>query len=243
MTRSDDIELLAGEYVLGTLEAAERSVVEERRRVDRALDDAIVDWETRLSPLTEHYAEVAPPPHVLARIQAALARRGERLGDRHGDPRARVTRLERGLARWRAAAGVGYLLAACLAGVVAFQSLGQVQDDRRFVAVFQSNDEQPAFLLTINLKTRELLVRPVTAVPQQGKTYQLWIASRELGGKPKSLGLLDTPVRPTRKQLLQYDAELLEKATFGISLEPEGGSPTGVPTGPALHGKLIPTAL
>jgi anti-sigma-K factor RskA len=34
---------------------------------------------------------------------------------------------------------------------------------------------------------------------------------------------------------------VVQTATFGVSLEPAGGSPTGRPTGPALHAKLIPS--
>lgn len=249
MTRDDDIDLLAGEYVLGTLAAAERADVELRRAREPHLDAAIRDWEERLAPLVEGVAEVAPPAGTLARIEAVLDRR-QATGAPAPAPApvlvasaAEASRLKREATRWKAAAGFGYLIAACLAGFVVFREVYPPEPEGRFVAVFQSNDEQPAFILTIDLKTRELLVRPVTAEPKSGKTYQLWIAAKELGDKPKSLGLLDDPVGPTRKRLTDYDPRLLETATFGISLEPPGGSPTGVPTGPAIHGKLLPTAL
>jgi anti-sigma-K factor RskA len=46
----------------------------------------------------------------------------------------------------------------------------------------------------------------------------------------------------TRPQLASYDALTINTATYAISLEPEGGSPTGAPTGPVLYtGKLIQT--
>jgi anti-sigma-K factor RskA len=94
--------------------------------------------------------------------------------------------------------------------------------------------------MSIDLSTRELTVRPITAQSQPGRTYQLWIASDQLGPAPRSLGLLDQPGEPTSKTLTEFDRDLLQKATFGISLEPEGGSPTGRPTSPALHGTLYP---
>jgi len=94
--------------------------------------------------------------------------------------------------------------------------------------------------MTIDLKSRQIVVRPVTAKSAPGKTYQLWIASDRLGDKPRSLGLLDDPSQPTRKTL-PYEPDLLQEATFGISIEPEGGSPTGTPSGQPIHGRLIPT--
>ena len=44
MTALDDIEVLAGEFVLGTLDLAERTAVAARRQREPALDAAIRDW-------------------------------------------------------------------------------------------------------------------------------------------------------------------------------------------------------
>jgi anti-sigma-K factor RskA len=54
------------------------------------------------------------------------------------------------------------------------------------------------------------------------------------GSKPVSLGVID-PLRPTivhvaRDQLQQLGAQ----TTLAVSREPQGGSPTGQPTGPVL---------
>ena len=94
--------------------------------------------------------------------------------------------------------------------------------------------------MSIDLETRAVIIRPVSATLPEGKTYQLWIASDQLGPAPKSLGLLESASAPTTRSLGEFDPALLRDATFGISLEPEGGSPTGRPTGPAIHGRLIP---
>jgi len=110
-----------------------------------------------------------------------------------------------------------------------------------FVAVFQHNDQQPAFLLTVNLNDRQLSIRPVTAEQQPDKSYQLWIKADELGPNPRSVGVLGDQFQIDREALSQYDPSLLRGATFGISVEPPGGSPTGQPTSPAIHGFLYPT--
>ena len=45
-----------------------------------------------------------------------------------------------------------------------------------------------------------------------------------------------------RPVLSGYDSDLVDQATYAVSLEPEGGSPTGAPTGPIVYtGKLIET--
>jgi anti-sigma-K factor RskA len=68
----------------------------------------------------------------------------------------------------------------------------------------------------------------------------LWIASEQLGPAPRSLGLLEEAKAPTSKSLSQFEPALLAKATFGVSIEPPGGSPTGRPSGNPLHAKLYP---
>jgi anti-sigma-K factor RskA len=115
------------------------------------------------------------------------------------------------------------------------------QTAKTYVAVFQKDDASPAFLLTVDLDTRMLSIRAVAAQPQPGKSYQLWIASDKLGPAPQSLGLIEAKSGITQRELAKFDRALVEKATFGVSLEPAGGSPTGKPTGPAFHAKLIET--
>ena len=94
--------------------------------------------------------------------------------------------------------------------------------------------------MTIDLSTQQLSIVPVTAEAKPNKTYQLWIVANEIGPDPKSLGLLDSIEQPSEKSLNEFNAEILKTATFGISVEPEGGSPTGKPTGAAMHGTLYP---
>lgn len=241
MTDRDDIEMLAAEYALGTLEDAERAEVAARRQREADLDALIVAWEGRLSPFIEEVAPDMPRADLLAMIEARI-HQSAGIGSL-ADSGGQVVELRNRLGRWRSAALIGYAVAAGLAGFIVMREAVFPPPEQNFVAVFQKDDAQPAFLLTIDLKTRELTVRPVSADPQPGKTYQLWIASDRLAPGPQSLGLLEDIGAPTRKRLDQFDPDLLQNATFGISVEPEGGSPTGRPTSPAIHGKLYPTSL
>ena len=248
MTERDDITMLAAEYVLGTLDATERATVAQRRRREPELGAAITDWETRLSPLNDLVVQVEPPAGLLGKIEQSIRQAGAANPARDGDGRtpngdgrsAVVVELERRVVRWRRTAIAATALAASLLLAVGLRETLSPRGAENFVAVFQKDDAQPAFLMSVNLATRELTIRPVTADRQVGKAYQLWILAEPLGPVPRSLGLLEDMLVPTRKTLSDFDPALLQKATFGISIEPPGGSLTGRPSGPALHGKLLP---
>jgi len=238
MTDRDDIDMLAAEYVLGTLEPAQRQSVETRRSHEPELDRAISDWEARLSPLNAHYDAVAPSRDLFAGIRARIE--GGAQGATQQVPSiVEFAKLKRRLAAWRAGALGAAAIAASLIVVVLSGDLNSPAQNGQFVAVFHRDDTQPAFVMSVDLETREVTIRPVEATVPEGKTYQLWIVTEETGPRPKSLGLLENIANPTTKQLGGFDPAMLRNATFGISLEPEGGSPTGQPTGPAIHGRLI----
>ncbi len=110
---------------------------------------------------------------------------------------------------------------------------------KTFVAVMQKDDASPSFLVTVDLETKLLTVRPVAAERAPGKSYQLWMAHESFQG-PRSLGLVGDADLTPRATLAAFDRRVIEKATFAVSLEPEGGSPIDKPTGPVLfHAKLV----
>jgi anti-sigma-K factor RskA len=108
----------------------------------------------------------------------------------------------------------------------------------QFVAVFQKDEQSPAFLMSVDVEKRMVTVRQVAAERLADKTYQLWIAPQP-GAAPRSLGVLGNEDFTVRAALADYDPAVINNATFGISLEPLGGSPTGQPTGPVIHARLL----
>jgi anti-sigma-K factor RskA len=232
MNDREDIDGLAAEYVLGTLDASERTAVAARRQREGDLDAAIGAWERRLSPLTDAIAPLEPPAGLFSRIEARLAGAGGA---------GQIIELERRVRRWRNLAAAASAVAACLLVAIGVREVARPQVPSSYVAVFQKDDVSPAFLLSVDLATRTLSIRMVAAERQPGKSYQLWIATEQSGGVPQSLGLIEDRGDITRTVLTAYDPSVVQKATFGVSLEPAGGSPTGRPTGPALHAKLIPS--
>ena len=111
----------------------------------------------------------------------------------------------------------------------------------QYVALLQSNAGAPAFILTVDAATRNFTVRKVGAQGEVGRSYELWIVSDKLQ-RPRSLGVIGRNDFTARPVLSGYDADLVNQATYAVSIEPEGGSPTGAPTGPVVFsGKLIET--
>lgn len=109
----------------------------------------------------------------------------------------------------------------------------------RLVAVLQQEPTAPAFLLTVDPQHRTMTVRRVTASADSGRSYELWLIASD-NPKPRSLGLIGADEFTTRPLPADFDVAALRQASYAVSLEPAGGSPSGVPTGPVLFtGKMV----
>ena len=234
MTLSPDDDFAAAEFALGTLEPAGRARLAARRLREPELDAAIHVWEARLAALSEATPPIEPPvdllPAIEARIRAAAP-----------PPAADgVVALQKRVARWRAAAiGATGIAAALAIGFVAREATRAIPPTE-FVAILQKSADSPAFVASVNLDSRELTVRPLAAPPQAGKSYELWIIEPKLG-PPRSLGVIDAAAVTRGARLAPFDRAVVEDATYAVTIEPEGGSPDGKPSGaPVFVGKLVP---
>jgi len=165
MTNRDDLDILVAEFVLGTLPAQEREYVQTRRSEDPEVEALILQWEERLGRLAEETEPVQPSPALFAKIEKALDRIEST--PRKAAEASNVVALRSQLKRWRWSTAIASAAALLLMAVLVFQPQPTPQT-QSFVAVFQHNDEQPAFLLTVDLKEQRLNIRPVTAEPRPG---------------------------------------------------------------------------
>jgi anti-sigma-K factor RskA len=238
MTNGEDIDLIAAEYVLGTLPAGERAAVTLRAYSEPRLAEAIEAWGRRLGPLVEAIPLREAPATIWPEIKARI----DALEEVLLTPKqltAQIVGIKRKLSRWRAAAVTATALAASLLLFVGYREIVH-PPERTLVAVLQKDAQSPAFLVSVDLDRRLLTIRAVAAEPQRGKSYELWLVNDELK-TPRSLGIVgDKPFTVVGPQLAGYSPKVIEDATLAVSLEPEGGSPTGQPTGPVLFaGKLL----
>jgi len=174
---------------------------------------------------------------------------------------AEIIQLRQRMQRWRGANIITGMIAACLIGIVLVREYkpdalppelrpnppvrvvevlreAPAAQPAQFVAVFQKDEQSPAFLMSVDLEKRTISVRQVAAERLADKSYQLWIATQP-GAAPQSLGVLGNDDFTVKATLAAYDPSVINGATFGISLEPLGGSPTDRPTGPVIHAKLL----
>lgn len=240
MTMNEDREALAAEYVLGTLDADERARVELMLETDPPFATLVHAWEKKLGELHHTIEPVEPPAHVWRRIVERLDGPPAQSGG------ADVIDLTKRLRRWRSAAVVSGALAASLMLFVAVKETAphllpaSLRPAERFVAVLQEGNGSPGFVMTVDLKSKSFSVRKVGGEPPAGRSYQMWFVHPSFPGGPRSLGVFTDRVPDIRTTLAQYSPDIVNNATYAVSIEPLGGSPTGSPTGPVpYHGKLI----
>jgi anti-sigma-K factor RskA len=217
MSGEPDHDLLAAEYVLGSLEGDERREAERLLAVDPVFARSVAAWQQRLTPLASYAAPVPPPSDLWRRIEAAVAPAAT----------ADILPLRRRLRLWQTATAGSLAIAASLA---AFIVLRQPEQPR--VAVLSPLAGGAPVLMAAAETNGRLVVRPTASIPvPAGKDLELWaLAQGET--KPRSLGVLPASGR-------QLTAQLAPNTQLLVSLEPKGGSPTGQPTGPVLYGGWV----
>jgi anti-sigma-K factor RskA len=175
-----------------------------------------------------------------------------------------VIRLSSEARRWR---NVATLTTAIAAALVAMIAVGVYQPDLlperirlkprtqvvevktppapapsgQYVAVLQKDGGSPGFVLTVDGATKNFWIRKVGASAEPGKSFELWLISDKLP-QPRSLGVIGSGDFTARPVLASYDPELINTATYAVTVEQAGGSPDGKPhSAPVFTGKLIQT--
>ncbi len=207
-------EILAAEYVLGTLDGAEREAASARLEVDRAFASEVRFWEDRLSALADIVPPVPPPVTLLGRIEASIGGAPAPANDN----RVRF---------WRTTALGALAVAASLALFVALRP-----SHPPVFAVLSPTGAAVPVLVAFGGQGEAIALRPNATIPvAPDRDLQLW-SLPDGATRPTSLGVLPAG----GKQLppgVQPGTKLL------VSLEPKGGSPTGQPTGPVVYGGLL----
>lgn len=250
MTDSDENRQLdAAEYVIGTLSAVERKAFDAAMETDSATRDDVMFWERILGALNSVQAPVIPPSDIWERIAAALpvtadlsteAPTSNTVSTNTAAPSGvaandnLLEKLRRSRRRWRMGAIAASILAVAFGGLIANQQLSPAPglSGQEYIAVVNANGDQPSLVINVNAITGDVTVRSVGVDRPDGKSLELWYVPE--GQKAVSVGLVGEGGIDL-KDITAKAGDLL-----AISLEPQGGSPTGVATGPVIYtGKLI----
>jgi len=208
----DLVDRLAAEYVLGTLRYRARRRF-ERWLLSPQVGALVKAWEDRLAGLEPQLTPVAPSAAVWRGIENKLELR----------------KLQRRpTMRW---VGIAASLLVFVGLGVFFTRPGQPELTQR--SFLQADAQTIYWRVEVLGDNQELNLRVSTVhdLPP-GKAHELWALPD--GGAPVSLGLMPHTGDHHRVLTAAQRAALASSKQIAVSLEPEGGSPTGAPTGPVL---------
>lgn len=211
-----DDDSLAAEFALGLTPADELGPLRERLRTDAEFAAAVAAWQQRLASLADDIKPVKPPRRAHKRLNRRL----------FGAERRPLLQK---LWVWQ---GISFA-ALGLAAWISFSDLTPDQVPTAPVYATQiSNADEGLTVLAVYDPSREALVLNRTdGGARAGRVLELWAIAPDAA--PVSLGVL--PDVPNARVTLPEDlAEIAGTLTLAISDEPEGGSPTGAPTGEVL---------
>jgi anti-sigma-K factor RskA len=178
---------------------------------------------------------------------------------------AAIIRLSRRARRWRSFSGAMTAIAAVLVAMISISvyrpellpeglrpkprtRLVEVRmpapppvPSAQYVAILQGQGGSPAFILTVDGATKNFTVRKVGGNAEPGRSFELWLISDRLP-RPRSLGVIGGDEFTARAVLASYDTDVINNATYAVTVEQAGGSPDGAPhSTPVYAGKLIET--
>ena len=224
-----ELQVLAGEYVIGTLSAASRAGLEARMKHDAALRTAVEMWEEKLAPLAELVEPVEPSQALWSRIESSVAATSAaRTAPASVKPSASWWDS---LNLWRGLAASGFATAAFM-GVVVITKIAQPPAPGYMVVLVGPQDKSPGWVVQAGTNSQQARLIPLgkMEVPSD-KSLQFWTKGDDWKG-PVSLGL----VKPGQSLEIPLDKlpPLQPNQLFEITLEPYNGSPINRPTGPIL---------
>jgi anti-sigma-K factor RskA len=244
-----DLYQQAGEYVIGTLTAEDRRMMEARLQHDDALRVAVQAWEARLLPLTALVEPVTPSARLWQRIERSVeaAAVPASMSKAAVTPMAPATSAsapvrsatpESSLRRWIAWNSIGMwrfltagslATAGALAVVLATRIAAPAPGPQYMVVLVAPQDKAPGWVIQAGLSRQINLIPLAAAVVPQDKALQFWTKGEGWSG-PVSLGL----VEPGHSVQIPLDKlpPLQPNQLFELTLEPSTGSPIGKPTGP-----------
>lgn len=232
MTRS---ETLAELYVLGALDDTQSNAVRERIEHPDTEDDHVL--ATAVAAFGEAFHEIdatvtplTPSESAKARLDAALDAVVSDDDEPHAGRADNVTTLppaQKRAAPWRPVALVAIAASVVLAVGLVWQAMIA---QKPLVMAILMDDAGRSVAVIEAFSDDSFRVTPLAAFsPEDAQVLQVW-TKPDPDGPPVSLGILDKAMR------VQVDGPELPMPSadqlYEITVEPEGGSPTGLPTGP-----------
>ena len=220
--QKDARDMLAAEFALGVLDQSARAEAARLVETDPAFAADVANWQVQLLPMADAYMEVQPPPALRRQLEGRL----------FAGSAPQASWRDNKAAFWRGLAFATSLALLVSLGINARDMLFGMPQPGALVVSLESKDSPVRFLAYYQPGDDAIRFNAVSGEAQVGKDYELWLI--EGSNAPVSLGIL-----PDRGQVrIALPKNLADKmvdgTTLAVSLEPLGGSPTGVATGPVV---------
>ena len=229
---------LAAEYVLGTLQGRARQRFEKLMAADFALRREVERWQDDLYPtLVEALPQRKPSKRVWRKIARQIKpEKAKKPGKSFWDS-LDFWRI------WGSIASTAMLVLVLYVALDLGRQLPITPPTLNFVTIINDADNRPAWLVQIDHHTGQLAVQTLQAQSLAAdRSFELWLLPGA-DQPPQSLGLIQAQGLVALTLTPDVQAGLPNAAGLAVSLEPAGGSPTGLPTGPVLYqGALTPPA-
>ncbi|MGJ8528653.1 anti-sigma factor [Maritalea sp.] len=213
---------LAAEFALGGLADELRAEAAKRYDQDIEFRQEVDEWSERLSPMLETVAPVTPPAHVWKNIAdqlnlsnpAQLSWFGKLFSNK-----------------------IYGIFSAALAVLVLVVGIGYLpqfltKDLPPLTAILSGEQAPAALVANYDVRNGKMIVT-TNMQAADGHDHELWVIPGE-NATPVSMGV----VAPTGTAELALSEDmkglLIDGVTLAITVEPDGGAPEGIPTGPVI---------
>jgi anti-sigma-K factor RskA len=219
----NELDRRAGEYVLGLLSEDERDAFEDELARSAGARLALRHAQECFAELDATAPPVHTPPTLWSRIETSL-------DTPFGDSASNVVPLRRKAPTrfWQ-----GFATAAAAAAMLLAVGFGTLRTlfapAPELIVVLLNAQSQPAAIVEAYHGQRVRVVPLERFNLPAGKALQVWtLPNRDTG--PVSVGLIEG----TSATTMEYDLPARIDQFYEITVEQEGGSPTGKPTGPVV---------
>lgn len=213
---------LIAEYALGVLPFEEREALKKRIASDPHLQDMLAQWDQHLVSLADEYEAIIAPSSVLSAAEARL------FGAEHG---ARASWWN-SLQLWRNSALAAVASVMVLVGLLFYDQTKQDVFQTDFIAEIKNDAGDLRLVSAFDAAQKHLKFNRVEGQAKANRALEIWLIAD--GGQPISLGVVPDKAGFSITLSPELAAKMSSMAVLAISDEPQGGSPTGQPTGDVL---------
>ena len=198
-------ELLAGEYVLGSLHGRARRRFEGLLRQDPAWQTLVNEWAQTFEPLNEHLEPITPPPAVWTRIEQQIR------------PAQKEPLWSNGVF-WRR---LGMVAVAASLLLVLLVVPGYRSDTPERLVLVTNKQSRPVWVISTTARADRLKVRTLRPVNlPASKVCKLWLVWKD--GATRSVGILSDDVG---EKVMRFPSDLQRdpaRAELVVTVEDAG---------------------